>query len=53
MKERGLHHSAFMLKNEAGSLVQDLPSGSLVACLEKALAIEELERHKNEQVRPI
>ncbi|OMJ67560.1 hypothetical protein SteCoe_35238 [Stentor coeruleus] len=49
MKERGLNHSAFMLKNEAGSLIQDLPSGSLVACLEKALAIEELERHKNEQ----
>ena len=48
--ERGLHHSAFLLKNEAEKLQQDLPSGQLISYLEKSLAMEELERHKNEKV---
>ena len=50
MIERGLLHSAFLLKNEAENIIQDLPSGSLISYLEKALAIEELERHMNEKV---
>lgn len=50
MIERGLLHSAFLLKNEAENISQDLPSGSLISYLEKALAIEELERHMNEKV---
>lgn len=48
--ERGLSHSAFLLKNEAGHLVTDLQPGSLVSYLEKSLAMEELQYHRNEDV---
>lgn len=53
MLERGLEHSAFLLKNEAEIITQDLPPGSLISYLEKSLAIEELERHRCEKVRLI
>jgi hypothetical protein len=48
--ERGLSHSAFMLKNEASGIEADLPPGLLISLLERALAMEELERHKDEEV---
>ena len=53
MIERGLEHSAFLLKNESEIITQEVPAGSLISYLEKALAIEELERHRNEKVRYI
>ena len=51
--ERGLNHSAFLLKHEAGHLTTDLPPDSLVTYLEKSLAMEELQYHKNEEVKLI
>ena len=50
MIEQGLTNSAFVLRNEAKNLRQDLPSSSLVSYLEKSLAMEELEKHRNEKV---
>ena len=50
MIERGLEHSAFLLKNETDKIKVDLPPGSLISYLEKSLAMEELEKHKNEGV---
>jgi hypothetical protein len=48
--ERGLHHSAFLLKHEAKDLKTELPEGSLISYLEKSLAMEELHHHRNEEV---
>jgi LisH len=53
MIERGLEHSAFLLKNEAESITEGLVPGSLISYLEKALAMEELETHMNEKVKVI
>ena len=49
--ERGLHHSAFLLKHEAEDLKTELPEGSLVSYLEKSLTMEELHHHSNQEVR--
>jgi hypothetical protein len=51
--ERGLNHSAFLLKSEAEKIQVDIPPGQLVSFLEKALAMEELEKHRNEEVEAI
>ena len=53
MLERGLQHSAFLLKSEAELIPQEAPAGSLLSYLEKALSLEELDRHQGEKVRHI
>jgi WD40 repeat protein len=50
--ERGLHHSAFLLKHEVKEELSEVPAGSLISFLEKSLVMEELQHHRNESVRP-
>lgn len=51
LKEKGLEHTAFAFKAEADVESNLIKPGSLIKYLQKALSMEELLEHLNDEVR--
>lgn len=51
LRERGLNHTAFMLEQESHLQDSSTPPGALVNYLQKALLMDELNSHVQEEVK--